>query len=706
MTITTARTTARLSARTIAALSNASFACTVALAAAAGIGAFGAGSTAQAEHVVYEIDKLGFGDTMHTKSGGVRTITGLKMNDVGNVIGNQTRYNGGATSLGQSAFIFANGSLAQIGLVEAENVKQDDSKAQSSTVSQLNALGQAAGTSKRYHPTTFADNGTAVWKYHDGQTTRIGLFDNEYNRASDGFQSSRFKQLNDLGQVVGNSDRYNGASTFGQAAWFFDAGSTSRIGFTDAEHTRDDTLQNSTVEFLNAQGAAAGTSNRYSGALGAGQSAWIQNGGSITRIGLTSGEHQATNGTRSSTVQILNETGGAVGTSTRYNGNASNGTSAYLVTAETSNRIGLTSAEHTGTGGVQNSQASKLNDEGFAIGLSTRYKATGGDPNGQSAWVARTTSTERIGFFNDEHTGAGGFQSSQAQLLNAVGNVAGISNRYRTSDRAAMGQSAWLNQVGTQRIGLAGGEHARADGFEFSDVTKLNDAGQAIGQSQRYAGQAAIGFTAYIHKDGQSKPMGLYDDQHTRPGDDFQFSIGRHLNEAGQVAGTSIRYNQDANAETVVLGQSGWFYDDELDETHELVFSTRDDGFASTTVNFLSDTGRAIGLYTLYEGAVAIGDRAFLWDFNLTDDSTTPQDERFHDLSDLVQGDELAEEQWAFLRSAAEMSELGHILGTGVRTATDGGESLPFLMTPVPEPTGIALIAMTGLALLPRRRRA
>ena len=49
------------------------------------------------------------------------------------------------------------------------------------------------------------------------------------------------------------------------------------------------------------------------------------------------------------------------------------------------------------------------------------------------------------------------------------------------------------------------------------------------------------------------------------------------------------------------------------------------------------------------------------------------------------------------------MADSGHIRGFGTLTGTT--YDMPFLLTPVPEPTGLALLAMSGLALLPRRRR-
>ena len=51
-------------------------------------------------------------------------------------------------------------------------------------------------------------------------------------------------------------------------------------------------------------------------------------------------------------------------------------------------------------------------------------------------------------------------------------------------------------------------------------------------------------------------PVGLDNLEHTR-NDDYQYSVGDQLNDAGQVSGHSNRYNGgSAN-----LGQSTWFFD-------------------------------------------------------------------------------------------------------------------------------------------------
>jgi probable HAF family extracellular repeat protein len=66
-------------------------------------------------------------------------------------------------------------------------------------------------------------------------------------------------------------------------------------------------------------------------------------------------------------------------------------------------------------------------------------------------------------------------------------------------------------------------------------------------------------------------------------------------------------------------------------------------------------------------------------------------------LNDLIAPDS----GWADLFRANAISDTGHIVGFGF---TDSGQGHAFLLTPVPEPSSIALLALGGWALLARRR--
>ncbi|HEV2294032.1 MAG TPA: hypothetical protein VGR35_09250 [Tepidisphaeraceae bacterium] len=711
------------------ALSSASLTCAAALATAAGIGALGGSSRAYAEHIPYDIDRLGYVDTNHTRDTGARSLSGIRMNDVGHVMGNQVRYEGGGNlATGQTAWTFRD-SMIRIGLFEEAQYIRASDQTQSSSAMFLNNAGDVAGESNRYFAASdpLSPNGSAgkaAWVYQNGGTSRIGLYDGVHSR-SDGFQSSSVVGLSDSGHVVGNSIRYSGGNINGATAWINEPNSTNSTAIAPVapEYVRSsDQFQESTVQFvnsLNEKVVAAGTSRRFHGAThatnpggNAGQAAWVYSDGVSRKVGLTTGVHSSAEGEQSSSLQGLNKVGDAIGTSVRYGGSSgtsNRGQSAFLhhQASGTSNHIGLTNAEHTRSDDYKFSQATKLNDAGFAVGHSNRYNGTA-TQRGQSAWIAQLTSTERIGLTDAAHTyaptAAESTQFSQVQHLNAVGHAAGTSSRYDAATGASRGQSAWLYNSGTTRIGFFDDTHRKSDGTQFSDVAALNDAGQVVGKSQRFDGTGtAASYSAYHYSEGLTTRIGLFDGVHVAP-DGTQQSNVQFLNQAGQAAGFSLRYDPTQST-AVTRGFSGWFYDDDAAKTYPLVFSTHTDGTALTSISYLSDSGVVVGAYTLYNGAETVGQRGFFWDVNVLDDPTTPlTDERFHDLGAVVDGG-LTAEGWASLNSATDLSELRHILGSGTLSDPLGGGSMPFLMTPIPEPTGLAMLALGGLALLPRRRR-
>jgi hypothetical protein len=706
---------ARSSRRAIRALSHATLTCAAALTATAGLA-----SSAHADHVKYEIDRLGFIDTEHTSFAGTRFSFVVDMSPKGRVIGNQTRYEGQVDPTGLSAWYFGDEGLTRVGLFDAAHTSSAGE--QNSSALFVNDLGYAAGTSTRYLPSGPA--GQSGWVYFNGQSpdknVRVGFFNDSLHTRT-GVEQTTVTGLNAVGDAIGNSDTYVGttAISVGSTAFIHNHGATTstQIGLTGGIYTRNDSLEFSEAQLVNDAGAVGGISRRYSGASQIGQTAWVRSADGLTTtpVGFADSEHtngaNAATSAQSSTIVALNNSGTAVGHSIRYpNGG---GQTAWIQTGSTPTKLGFYDSAYTrgnGSNGEKLSKVEQFNNGGFATGFSTRYN--GADTAGQSAWVySSSLGNQQVGLFDDEHTGTNNlgvtnYQSSTALFLSSTGKVAGTSERFSATNAPA-GKSAWLYFSGaaSQHIGFFDAQHTRDDGFRDSTPVAINDAGQVVGESTRYkTGQAANwGTTAWLQMPGAGTPpairIGLTDFNHTRsPGtDDYQESHVQFLNSVGQAAGFSARFNGNATS----FGQSGWFYDDGLNQTFEITGSTRSDGFTNTVVTYLSDSGVAIGYYTLYSGAATVGDRAFLWDFNTANDPGTPLDDRFYDLGALVEGG-LGANGWAALNRAIEMSTLGHIRGQG--TITDG-TNLPYLLTPVPEPTGVALLAVTAIAVLPRRRR-
>ena len=68
-----------------------------------------------------------------------------------------------------------------------------------------------------------------------------------------------------MGQAIGSSQRYQGDNQFGTVAWLYDGTNTVDIGFADSEHTTPGGFRRSTPRHLNQSGQVIGESRRYNG---------------------------------------------------------------------------------------------------------------------------------------------------------------------------------------------------------------------------------------------------------------------------------------------------------------------------------------------------------------------------------------------------------------------------------------------------------
>jgi len=119
---------------------------------------------------------------------------------------------------------------------------------------------------------------------------------------------------------------------------------------------------------LNESGQVIGTSNRYDGAFARGESAWLYNGGTTTEIGLMDSYHSTNSGYRLSNVSMLNEAGQVVGYSERFSASGFNaGETAWLYDANTNQTHSfLLSVQPIGN--YAYSQVRYLGDDGLVLG--------------------------------------------------------------------------------------------------------------------------------------------------------------------------------------------------------------------------------------------------------------------------------------------------------------------------------------------------
>jgi len=642
---------------------------------------------------VYNIVPLGLDDLEHTGTAGHKYSVGFELNEAGQVSGYSERYNGGSTALGRSTWLYDGATTINVGLIGPEYTASDGSK--SSNPDLLNEAGQVSGYSYRYNGGS-AEMGQSTWLYNGVTTIDIGLTGAEHTR-NDGYKFAFLDELNEAGQVSGRSHRFNGLSVNrGQSAWLYNGATTVNIGLIGPEHTRSDGVKDSRAAQLNEAGQVSGSSRRYNGGPAElGRSVWLYDGSTTIDVGLTGNEHTATNGLKWSEGGQLNESGQVIGRSMRFNSGF--GWSAWLYDGATTLDIGLTGAEHTSDSARKDSGASFLNEAGQVSGYSYRYNG-GSVDLGLSAWRYDGATTVDIGLVGGEHTRSDGYKSSESRQLNEAGQVRGQSARYNGGS-THLGYSAWLfNGTTTIDIGLTGSEHTSNDGYKSSFATvltldRMNEAGQVIGTSARFhGGSTSLGGSAWLFNGTTTIDIGLTGSEHTR-NDGYKESQVSQLNEAGQVRGYSYRYNGGSTQ----LGQDAWVYDPVLDQTFAINLSTRSDGYADSFVSYLGEDGLALGTYDLFDASDNdLGRRAF--SFTVADG--------LHDLGSLVEGG-LPANGWDYLADAIRANSLGQILGQQGQL-TSGGQ-MSFLLTPVPEPSALvmmAIVTLFGAMLIGHRRRS
>jgi hypothetical protein len=232
----------------------------------------------------------------HTSINNAQISTVKELNDLGYAAGESTRYMGGASANGQSAWLYFNGVTKPVGLDQGAH-RAVTGGSQVSSIVKLNAQGVVVGTSQRFIGSTPSGLSAFIQTFDDTAATRIGLDvntagANEHRRSTDGMEFSNVQHFNDLGDAAGYTSRFATDGTgddLGQHAWVRTAdGTTRKLGYTDVtdtEHTRKgsdvdgikDGYQTSDVLGLNspdiiadpsAVASAIGTSQRYSATTG------------------------------------------------------------------------------------------------------------------------------------------------------------------------------------------------------------------------------------------------------------------------------------------------------------------------------------------------------------------------------------------------------------------------------------------------------
>ncbi len=232
---------------------------------------------------------------------------------------------------------------------------------------------------------------------------------------------------------------------------------------------------------------------------------------------------------------------------------------------------------------------------------------------------------QRTGLFGPQQTGSAGLQLSTANFLNTAGQVAGRSNRY-TGVSTFNGLNTWVyNPVSntTTQIGLSGATYTGSAGMQQSGNDFQNDAGQVAGVSVRYTGVSTYkGQNSWVYNPVSNTTVqtGLTGAAYTGSAG-FQFIVNSFQNDAGQVAGLSWRYTGVSTNN----GRNTWVYNPVSNTTVQTGLTgaayTGSTGRQESFNGLQNDAGQVAGLSWRYTG-VSTNNGRNTWVYNPISNTT------------------------------------------------------------------------------------
>ena len=445
--------------------------------------------------------QIGFYDAEHTFSTGYVNNYVWDVMDNGFVVGDTEQYRGGtdARTAGMTAWVYNGSTTNRIGFTGGEYTGADG--IQNSQINDFSSAGYITGRSDRYNSENrYLD--AHAWVSDGVTTTRIGLDGAAYNRTTSGgnYHYSSAGSVNHLGMVAGTTLRWGvGSGGSSQDAWVYNGVSTVQVGLSGAEFTADDGSQVNNVgnqREITASGMTMGSTTRHNGGSAyLGSAAWHFNGATTTRVGLTDAEHTRADDYQSSGGQDLNESGQAVGTSNRYNGADYAGRSAWLYDGTSTTKIGLTDSEHTRNDGYESSSASSINEQGDGVGATKKYD--GASDMGQTAWRYDGTDYIELGLIGNIYARDDGYSFTAASFVEGSDTlITGSTDRFNNSGDA--GESAWLYNSATDRL-FDLTLDVGTGGMASSRIFEVNADGSVLGAYKTLGVGSEKGF--YFHED-------------------------------------------------------------------------------------------------------------------------------------------------------------------------------------------------------------
>ncbi len=573
-------------------------------------------------------------------------------------------------------------NLTWLGLSGSQFIKDDGTVY--AEAKEIADNGLVLGRNRSFYGTS-TNFGDAWWVSDGVTTTRIGLFDSDHTKST-GYQhaytqaalSSALGIQADGLFVFGESEKYRADdSKICNTPWIYDSTTniTTALGLTGAEYTHADGYTQPGRWEGGSNGNFAGTNVIYNGGTtNMGTAGWVYNHstGTHTRIGLTGSQYVRDDGYVKTNIGRVSQGGDYVfGRTYLYSGSTALGTHGwrYDVATDTTVQIGLTAAENVRDDGYMEVEIRRGNASGQLNGLSRRY--SGSTDMGRVAWLFDGTSTVAISPSGTEFVRSDGYSDSDAWYLNASGQVAGEATTFDGASTA--GKRAWFYDGTTTHVldGLQGGYFDKPNGHNQALPNNLNDAGQITGTSYRYnASGTGIGLQGWFYDSATDTTvaLGLTDAAYTRVSDDKQYHYPHELSATGLVRGSSDRYDG-------LFSKGRWVYDWDTDTTYELAFSTRSDGYYDTPkFEFTNDGDGLVGYYQVFdEFDVSQGYSLFYWTIDRTTDTPV-----FVDLEDRTSLGAM-EDLFAVYSKGCDMNSSAWFVGTGIMA--DGSQGA-YLLTP------------------------
>jgi len=205
-----------------------------------------------------------------------------------------------------------------------------------------------------------------------------------------------------------------------------------------------------------------------------------------------------------------------------------------------------------------------MNNSGEVAGIAIEYSPAGAFV-AQDAWLFNGSTTRKIG--PSSVTGDVTYANNMPIRINDAGQILGFSTPVNSQGQG-LGQIVWLSDgVTYQNIGLSGPEYQipftgpGGGTQEYSDAFTMNDVGQVAGQTMRYdATGNSLGRDVWFYQNGITQQVGLVGPNYsyTPPGDSevYESSQGGGLRAVGTVIGYTQRYNALGNS----LGEDAWIF--------------------------------------------------------------------------------------------------------------------------------------------------